>query len=158
MRSRVRTFTALALVTSLLLPGPASAQFTIGGRKVPPIETNFAGVRQVSPQYGLVVQINHDARTAGDFELSLLDDTYANLLHQYRGGLAVPTDLLPVVFVSEAKIARFGEGTRRRIFRWLEPELRKHPDVHLSPVGDGAHAVGRDLEQVCEIFPILRQR
>jgi len=133
MVSRVRTFTAFALVACVFLPGPASAQFTIGGRKVPPIETNFAGVRQVSPQYGLVVQINHDARTAGDFELSLLDDTYANLLHQYRGGAAVPTDLLPVVFVSEAKIARFGEGARRRIFRWLEPDLRKHPDVHLSP-------------------------
>ena len=130
---RVRTVTALALVACLLLPGPASAQFTIGGKKVPPIETNFAGVRQVSPRYGLVVQINHDARTAGDFELSLLDDTYANLLHQYRGGPAIPTDLVPVVFVSEAKIARFGEGGRRRMFRWLEPELRKHPDVYISP-------------------------
>jgi len=133
MHTRMGTFAASALVACLFLPAPGSAQFTIGGRKVPPIETNFAGVRQVSPRYGLVVQINHDARTAGDFELSLLDDTYANLLHQYRGGPAVPTDLLPVVFVSDAKIARFGEGARRRIFRWLEPDLRKHPDVHLSP-------------------------
>ena len=92
---RVRKFMALALVACLLLPGPAGAQFTIGGKKVPPIETNFAGVRQVSPRYGLVVQINHDARTAGDFELSLLDDAYANLLHQYRGAPPVPTDLVP---------------------------------------------------------------
>lgn len=129
----VLRFTALALAACVFLPGLAGAQFTVGGKKVPPIETNFAGVRQVSPRYGLVVQINHDARTAGDFELSLLDDTYANLLHQYRGGPAVPTDLVPVVFVSEAKIARFGEGGRRRMFRWLEPELRKHPDVYISP-------------------------
>jgi hypothetical protein len=37
------------------------------------------------------------------------------------------------VFVSDAKMARFGEGGRRRIFRFLESDLRKHPDVHLSP-------------------------
>jgi hypothetical protein len=115
------------------VPSVAGAQFTLSGKKIPPTETNFAGVRQVSPRYGLIVQINHDARTAGDFEVGLLDETYAALLDRFRQGPVVPADLLPVVFVSEAKIARFGEGPRRRMFRWLEPELVKHPDVHLSP-------------------------
>jgi len=56
---------ALPLIAVLL--EPASAQFAVAGRKVPPAESNFAGVRQVTPRDGLVVQINHDARTAGDF-------------------------------------------------------------------------------------------
>jgi hypothetical protein len=129
----IAVFGALALGAHLLLPAPAAAQFTVGGKKVPPIESNFAGVRQVSPRYGLVVQINHDARTAGDFELTLLDETYAGLLRQLRRKPAVPANLLPVVFVSEAKMARFGEGGRRRMFRWFEPELKQHPDLHLSP-------------------------
>src|SRR5215813_9713748 len=63
------TLAALALIAALLAPGSAGAQFTVAGRKVPPAETNFAGIRQVTPRYGLVVQINHDTRTAGDFEL-----------------------------------------------------------------------------------------
>jgi hypothetical protein len=132
-----RSRAALAVLTVLALAGlldaaPASAQFMIAGRKVTPQETNFAGVRHVSPRYGLVVQINHDARLNGDFELGVVDEAYASLLKQHRAA-AIPADLLPVVFVSDAKMARFGEGGRRRIFRWLEPELRKHPDVHLSP-------------------------
>ena len=97
-----------------------------------PEETNFAGVRQTSPRYGLVVQLNHDARLNGDFELTLVDEVYAGLLRQHRAA-AVPTEALPLVFVSDAKMARFGEGGRRRIFRFLESDLRKHPDVHLSP-------------------------
>ena len=56
---------ALPLIAVLF--APASAQFAVAGRKVPPAESNFAGVRQVTPRYGLVVQINHDAPTAGDF-------------------------------------------------------------------------------------------
>ncbi len=126
-------FAAVALLAHVVLPSAAGAQFTSGGKKVPPIETNFAGVRQVSPRYGLVVQINHDARTPGDFELSLLDEMFASLLSHYRRQPAVPVSLLPVVFVSEAKMARFGDGGRRRMFRWLESDLKKHPDLHLSP-------------------------
>ena len=124
--------TALALAANVLDPCIAAAQFTIEGRKVMPQETNFAGVRHTSPRFGLVVQLNHDARLNGDFELTLVDDAYAGLLKQGRTA-ALPADALPVVFVSEAKMARFGEGGRRRIFRLLEPELRKHPDMHLSP-------------------------
>jgi hypothetical protein len=132
-----RSGAALAVLTvlalaGLLAPAPATAQFTIAGRKVAPQETNFAGVRHASPRYGLVVQINHDARLNGDFELGVVDESYASLLKQHRAA-AVPADLLPVVFVSDTKMARFGEGGRRRLFRWFESELRRHPDVHLSP-------------------------
>ncbi len=133
-RGRRLVWPAAALALGIAIAPPAaSAQFTLSGKKVPPTETNFAGVRQVSPRYGLIVQINHDARTAGDFEIGLLDETYAALLRQFRRGPTVPTDLLPVVFVSEVKLARFGERPWRRMFRWLEPELRRHPDLHLSP-------------------------
>jgi hypothetical protein len=132
-----RSRTALAVLTVLAVAGlldatPATAQFTIAGTKVTPQETNFAGVRHASPRYGLIVQINHDARLNGDLELGLVDETYGSLLRQHRAA-TVPADLLPVVFVSDTKMARFGEGGRRRMFRWLEPELGKHPDVHLSP-------------------------
>ena len=61
---------ALIVGTALLvvLPAlPAAAQFTVAGRKVSPQEVNFAGLRYTSPRYGLVVQINHDAKLAGDF-------------------------------------------------------------------------------------------
>jgi hypothetical protein len=128
---------ALILLTALALwglccPGSSAAQFTIGGRKVSPEETNFAGVRHTSPRHGLVVQLNHDARVNGDFELTLVDEVYGDLLRQHRSP-TVPAESLPLVFVADAKMARFGEGGRRRIFRFLESELRKHPDVHLSP-------------------------
>ena len=123
---------AVSAVASLLVPCPAVAQFTIGGQKVTPQESNFAGVRHTSPRHGLVVQINHDARHAGDLELTLVDDAYTSLLHQHRTAV-VRADLLPLVFVSDAKMARFGEGGRRRMFRWLESDLRRHPDVHVSP-------------------------
>ena len=119
-------------LAGLLAPCPAAAQFTIGGQKVAPQESNFAGVRHASPRYGLVVQINHDARHDGDLELTLVDDAYASLLRQHRTAV-VRADTLPLVFVSEAKMARFGEGGRRRMFRWLESDLRRHPDVHVSP-------------------------
>ena len=119
-------------LASLFDPCPAAAQFTIGGQKVAPRESNFAGIRHASPRYGLVVQINHDARHNGDLELTLVDDAYASLLRQHRTAV-VRADTLPLVFVSEAKMARFGEGGRRRMFRWLESDLRRHPDVHVSP-------------------------
>lgn len=123
--------TALAL-SGLFCPGPAAAQFTIAGHRVAPQETNFAGVRHPSPRYGVVVQLNHDARLNGDFELTLVDDVYGDLLRQHRAA-SVPAEALPLVFVADAKMARFGAGGRRRMFRFLESELRKHPDVHLSP-------------------------
>jgi len=131
-RAALVLLTALALAVTLFDPRPAAAQFTISGRKVTPQETNFAGVRHATPRYGLVVQLNHDARLNGDFELTLVDDAYAGLLRQGRTA-ALRADTVPVVFVSDAKMARFGEGGRRRIFRFLESDLRKHPDVHLSP-------------------------
>ena len=124
----------LVLAASLALASTAfaAAEFTIGGRRVLPQENNFAGVRHASPRYGLVVQINHDAQFDGNFELNLVDETYAALLQQHRTA-AMPPDAIPVVFVADAKMARFGEGGRRRMFRFLESEMRKHPDVHISP-------------------------
>jgi hypothetical protein len=136
--SRRRPGRAAAILTlglvlvSLLDPPRAAAQFTIAGRKVTPQETNFAGVRHASPRYGLTVQLNHDARLNGDFELTLVDDVYGDLLRRHRSP-TVSAEILPLVFVADAKMARFGEGGRRRMFRFLESELRKHPDVHLSP-------------------------
>jgi hypothetical protein len=123
---------AAMLLAAVIDPCPAAAQFTIGGQKVAPQESNFAGVRHVSPRYGLIVQLNHDARLNGDFELTLVDDVYATLLRERRAAV-VRADMVPLVFVSDAKMARFGEGGRRRIFRWLESDLRRHPDVHVSP-------------------------
>ena len=129
---RALTMLVMLVLASLFDPCPAAAQFTIAGRKVTPQEANFAGVRHVSPRYGLVVQINHDAKLNRDFELTLVDDAYASLLRQHRVAV-VRADVLPLVFVSDAKMARFGEGGRRRMFRWLESDLRHHPDVHVSP-------------------------
>jgi hypothetical protein len=138
---QVRSNTAVRAVLLLVVacaaaglfdPCPASAQFTIGGRKVAPQESNFAGVRHTSPRYGVVVQLNHDARVNGPFDLTLVDDAFASLLRQHTRP-AVAVDSLPLVFVSDAKMARFGEGGHRRMFRWLESDLRKHPDVHVSP-------------------------
>ena len=132
--NRVRAFVILVgacVAASVFDPCPAAAQFAIGGRKVAPQESNFAGVRHASPRYGVVVQLNHDARLNGDFELTLVDDAYASLLRQHR--TTVVRDMLPLVFVADAKMARFGEGGRRRMFRWLESDLRGHPDIHVSP-------------------------
>lgn len=131
-RPRVLLLLAALALASFGDPCPAAAQFTIAGKKVAPQESNFAGVRHASPRFGLVVQINHDARPNGDLELSLVDDAYASLLRQHRTAV-VRAEVLPLVFVSEAKMARFGEGGRRRMFRWLESDLRRHPDLHVSP-------------------------
>lgn len=123
----------LALIAALQAPDTASAQFAIAGKKVSPAESNFAGVRQATPRYGLVVQINHDARAPGDFDLALVDDVYGSLLRESRTGPLVRADALPLVVTTQAKIDRFGEGGRRRMFRFLEPELKRHTDLHLSP-------------------------
>jgi hypothetical protein len=124
---------SLALAVALPPPGPAGAQFAINGRKIAPVESNFAGVRQVTPRYGLVVQVNHDARPPGDVDLALVDEVYAGLLRDLGPRPIVRADALPLVVTSQAKIERFGEGGRRRMFRFLEPELRRHRDLHLSP-------------------------
>ncbi|PWU24954.1 MAG: hypothetical protein C5B48_03780 [Candidatus Rokuibacteriota bacterium] len=143
---------ALPLCAAVLAPVPATAQFAIAGKKVPPAESNFAGVRQVSPRYGLVVQINHDARTAGDFELSLVDEIYAVLLRDFPRGPVVQADALPLVVTTQTKLDRFSEGGRRRMFRFLEPELKNHPDLHLSPtaifIADGALGDGPRLRSL----------
>jgi hypothetical protein len=123
----------LALIVALQVPGAAGAQFAIAGKKVSPTERNFAGVRHVTPRYGIVVQINHEVRPPGDFELTLVDEVYATLFKESGRGPVIQADALPVVVTTAAKLARFGEGGRRRMFRFLEPELRKHPDLHLSP-------------------------
>jgi hypothetical protein len=123
---------AVVTVAGVFDPCPAAAQFTIGGQKVAPQESNFAGVRHASPRFGVVVQLNHDARLNGDFDLALVDEVYASLLREHRAAV-VRADALPLVITSDAKMARFGEGGRRRMFRWLESDLRRHPDVHVSP-------------------------
>jgi hypothetical protein len=124
---------ALVLAAELIAPDATGAQFVINGQKVAPVESNFAGVRQVTPRYGLIVQINHDARPPGDFDLALVDEVYAGLLRDLGQRPIVRADALLLVVTSPAKIARFGEGGRRRMFRFLEPELRTHRDLHLSP-------------------------
>lgn len=123
---------ALALFVIAAGAAPAAAQFSVGGQKVAPIETNFAGVRQVTPRYGLVVQINHEVRPV-DLDLGLVDEVYASLLRESRRGPVVRADALPLVVTTRAKITRFGEGPRRRMFRFLEREVAKHKDFHLSP-------------------------
>ena len=45
----------------------------------------------------------------------------------------IRADALPLVVTLQAKIDRFGEGGRRRMFRILEPELKTHKDLHVSP-------------------------
>jgi hypothetical protein len=132
-RRQTRLLGALALLASVGSAGPAGAQFSVDGKTVPPTETNFAGVRQVTPRYGLVVQINHDVRAPGDFDLSLVDEIYAGLLRESGRGPVIRPDALPLVVSTQAKLTRFGEGGRRRMFRFLEPELKKHPDLHVSP-------------------------
>lgn len=125
---------ALALLASVAAAAPAAAQFSVSGQKVPPAESNFAGVRQVTPQYGLVVQINHDVQLPMDFDLGLIDGVFAKLLVEHRRDPLVPATRLVVVVATDAKIARFGQAGQRRMFRWLEPELRAHRDFHVSPV------------------------
>lgn len=131
LRGPVVPGTALAVV--LLAPGGAAAQFTVNGSKLPPAESNFAGVRQVTPRYGIVVQVNHDAHAPRDLELTALDEVYAQVRRELKREPYIRPDALPFVITTGAKIARFGEGGRRRMFRFMEPELTGHKDLHLSP-------------------------
>jgi hypothetical protein len=132
-RQRHAIVGAIALLASLAAGSPAAAQFSVSGKKVAPVETNFAGARQVTPRYGLVVQINHDVQPPGDFELTVVDDVYGELLQRSARGPVIRADALPLVVSTQAKITRFGEGGRRRMFRFLEPELKRHPELHVSP-------------------------
>lgn len=142
----------VTLLAGVVTAPPAEAQFSAGGRKVPPLEQNFAGVRQVSPLYRFGVQVNHDAELPGDFDLDVIDDTFTKLLREHRRDPLVPPSRLVVAITTGAKIAKFGEAGQRRIFRWLEPQLRKHRDFHVSPVAifiaDQVAAGRRKLEDV----------
>jgi hypothetical protein len=122
-----------ALAVVLLAPGEAAAQFTLNGSKLPPAESNFAGVRQVTPRYGIVVQVNYDAHAPRDLELTALDEVYAQVRRELKREPYIRPEALPFVITTGAKIARFGEGGRRRMFRFMEPELKGHKDLHLSP-------------------------
>lgn len=127
------TILATGLAVVLIGPAPAAAQFTLNGRTVVPAESNFAGVRQVTPRHGIVVQINHDAHAPRDLELTTLDDVYDRVRRELKREPYIRPDSLPFVITTGAKIARFGEGGRRRMFRFMEPELTGHKDLHLSP-------------------------
>ena len=124
---------ATTLAAVLLAPDGAAAQFTLNGSKVSPVESNFAGVRQVTPRHGIVVQVNHDAHAPRDLELTTLDEVYERVRRELKREPYIRPDALPLVVTTGAKIARFGEGGRRRMFRFMEPELTGHKDLHLSP-------------------------
>ena len=132
-RLRAPVVPGAALAVVLLAPDGAAAQFTLNGSKLPPAESNFAGVRQVTPRYRIVVQVNHDAHAPRDLELSALDDVYEQVRRELKREPYIRPDALPFVITTGAKIARFGEGGRRRMFRFMEPELKGHRDLHLSP-------------------------
>src|SRR5262245_21148713 len=74
----------LAFTLQLLWCGWAMAGFTVHGQKVPTIETNFAGDRQMSPRFKVVIQINHDTEQTRDLELTIVDDIFQTLLTDYR--------------------------------------------------------------------------
>jgi hypothetical protein len=109
------------------------AGFTVHGQKVPSVETNFAGERQVSPRFKVVVQINHDTEQTHDFELTFVDDIFQALLTDYRRDPFLPNDFLTVVIITEVKMRRFYEGPKRYLFRLLAREMETHPDIYLSP-------------------------
>ncbi|MBI3327956.1 MAG: hypothetical protein HYZ81_14800 [Nitrospinae bacterium] len=111
----------------------AGGEFSIGGRPVEPQDTNFAGVRHASPKYRISVQINHDTQMRDHLELTVVDEVFQALLADHRREPLLSSNFLTVVFITEAKMSRFYEGPKRRIFRMLEGEMEKHPDVYLSP-------------------------
>ena len=123
----------LCLTLDVIFSPWAIAGFMVRGKKVSSIETNFAGERQVSPKFKITVQVNHDAEQRRDLELTIIDDVFQSLLADHRRGPLLPSNYLTVVFVTEAKMRRFHEGPNRRIFRLLEGETQKSPDVYLAP-------------------------
>jgi len=123
----------VALTLHVLLVDCFAAGFSLDGRKVPPNETNFAGERQVSPKFAIVVQLNHDTSPTRDLELTIVDDVFQSLLADHQRAPLLPNDFLTVVFITEAKLRRFFEGQKRWIFRPFEERRRPHPEVYLSP-------------------------
>ena len=123
----------LSLTLDLILSPWAIAGFMVTGKKVSSIETNFAGERQVSPKFKITVQVNHDAEQTRDLELTIIDEVFQSLLADHRRGPLLPSSFLTVVFITDAKMRRFHEGPKRRIFRLLEGEIEKYPDVYVSP-------------------------
>jgi hypothetical protein len=111
----------------------AASGFTIDGHPVEPQDSNFAGVRHVSPAYRIPVQINHDTQPTGNLELTVVDEVFQTLLAHHRRTPPVPVDALPVVFIAELKLRRFSEGPRRLLFGTLEPEIKKQRDVYVAP-------------------------
>lgn len=123
----------LSLTLQLTLPPWAIAGFTVSGKKVSSIETNFAGERQVSPKFKIAVQVNHDAEQTRDLELTIIDEVFQSLRASHRREPLLPSNFLPVVFITDVKMRRFHEGPRRWVFRIFEGEMEKHPDIYLSP-------------------------
>lgn len=127
----------LPLALGFILPPRAIAGFTVSGKKVSSVETNFAGQRQVSPKFKIPVQINHDVEQTRDLELTVVDDVFQLLLADHRTKPRLLTYFPTVVFVTEAKMLRFHEGPRwrilRRIARFFTGETGKQSDVYLSP-------------------------
>ena len=132
-----RGLAVLFLVMGGLVACPAAAvaggRFTIGGRVVEPQDSNFAGVRHASPKYRISVQINHDTRTVADLELSVVDEVFRVLLALHRREPFLTADAIPVVFIADMKMRRFIEGPRRLLFGNLETDLKKQPEVYVSP-------------------------
>lgn len=123
----------IALLLLLLWSAWAVAGFTMQGQRVSAMETNFAGDRQVSPRFNVVVQINHDTEKRRHLELTVVDEVFQALRTDHRREPLLPSNFLTVVFITEAKMQRFYEGPKRRLFRMLEAEARPHPDVYLAP-------------------------
>ena len=134
MRHRSLTLAlVLSLALDLILCPWATAGFMVMGKKVSSIETNFAGERQVSPKFKIAVQVNHDAEQTRDLELTIIDEVFQSLLADHRREPLVPSNFLPVVFITDVKMRRFHAGPKRWIFQIFEGEMEKHPDIYLSP-------------------------
>ncbi len=134
LRSR-RVALFLVICGLIVCPTRAAAggEFTIGGRPVEPQENNFAGARHASPQYRIIVQINHDIQAPGNLELTVVDEVFRALLARHRREPYLPPDSLPVVFITGLKLRRFIEGPRRLLFGKLETEMKKQQEVYPSP-------------------------
>jgi len=134
MTHRSLEFTlVMSLALQLIMPSWAIAGFTVNGKKVSSTETNFAGERQMSPKFKIAVQVNHDTEQTRDLELTIVDEVFQSLLADRRREPVLPSNFLPVVFITDVKMRRFHEGPRRWIFRLFEGEMEKHPDIYLSP-------------------------
>ena len=134
---RMTDFYALCLVLIGVLACPlaarAGATFTLGRRPIAPTETNFAGHRQTSPTYRVVIQINHDTRGDVTLDLALVDDVYRVVRGQQKHDPLFARDALPLVFITEAKMQRFMEAPQRLLFGRMDFDVKKQADVYPSP-------------------------